>query len=251
MKRPVITRWLGSLALAVSVGLLLAPLPLAAQQSAANSNNTAAKPWKVRVKQSGTYFLTVHATDAPLSQIAADLSQRMKTPVVLSRVMAKQNVTVDFKDMPLESALQLLAPNPYVHYELRGGAPPICREIFLNAYNEPIPVPKLDNRNVSFVITGDTESIDSKDDPLRVSYVNQRLSVNVKKQSLTAVLDRIASALGVNFSMKQDTNDTVDLDFKETPLEDAISYFPPSVHLHVRKDIQRINVVPLLLEFAN
>ena len=86
---------------------------------------------------------------------------------------------------------------------------------------------------------------------MRVSYVNQRLSVNVKKQSLTAVLDRVAAALGVNFSMKQDTNDTVDLDFKETPLEDAISYFPPSVHLHVRKDIQRTSVVPLLLEFAN
>lgn len=219
-----------------------------AQQPAANNSKAA---WRVRVKQNGGYFITVRAKEVPLTEIAADLSRRMKAPVVLSRVMEKQKVTVDFKDTPLESALQLLAPNPYVHYELQGGAPPICREIFLNAYNEPIPVPKLNNRNVSFVITGDTESGDSKDDPLRVSYVNQRLSVNVKKQSLTAVLDRIASAMGINFSMKQDTNDLVDLDFKETPLEDAISYFPPSVHLHVRKDIQRITVVPLLLEFAN
>ncbi|HEV7744480.1 MAG TPA: hypothetical protein VGO56_05765 [Pyrinomonadaceae bacterium] len=219
-----------------------------AQQPGANNGKTA---WRVRVKQNGGYFITVQAKEVLLTEIAADLSRRMEAPVVLSRVMAKQKVTVDFKDMPLESALQLLAPNPYVHYELQGGAPPICREIFLNAYNEPTPVAKLENKNISFVLTGDTESADSKDDPLRVSYVNQRLSVNVKKQSLTAVLDRIASALGVNFSMKQDTNDTVDLDFKETPLEDAISYFPPSVHLHVRKDIQRISVVPLLLEFAN
>ena len=232
-------------------GILLATAATAvafAQQPSANSSKAA---WRVRVKLDGGYFITVRAKEVPLTEIAADLSRRIKAPVLLSRVMEKQKITVDFKDMPLESALQLLAPNPYVHYELQGGAPPICREIFLNAYNEPIPVPKLNNRNVSFVITGDTESADSKDDPLRVSYVNQRLSVNVKKQSLTAVLDRIAAALGVNFSMKQDSNDTVDLDFKETPLEDAISYFPPSVHLHVRKDIQRINVVPLLLEFAN
>jgi type II secretory pathway component GspD/PulD (secretin) len=225
-----------------TTGVALAQQPVASNSKAA---------WRVRVKQNGGYFITVRAKEVLLTEIAADLSRRIKAPVVLSRVMEKQKVTVDFKDMPLESALQLLAPNPYVHYELQGGTPPICREIFLNAYNEAIPVPKIENRNISFVITGDTESADSKDDPLRVSYVNQRLSVNVKKQSLTAVLDRIASALGVNFSMKQDTNETVDLDFKETPLEDAISYFPPSVHLHVRKDIQRINVVPLLLEFAN
>ena len=66
-----------------------------------------------------------------------------------------------------------------------------------------------------------------------------------------AVLDRIATVLGVNLVMKQDTNDTVDLDFKEASLEDAISYFPPSVHVHVRKDIQRISTVPLLVELAN
>ena len=73
----------------------------------------------------------------------------------------------------------------------------------------------------------------------------------VKKQSLAAVLDRLASVLGVNLTMKQDTNDTVDLDFKEASLEDAIGYFPPSVHLHVRKDIQHSTTMPLLIEFAN
>jgi hypothetical protein len=98
---------------------------------------------------------------------------------------------------------------------------------------------------------GDTESLDSKDDPLQVDYRNGRLTVKVQKQSLAAVLDRIATVLSVNLIMKQETNDTVDLDFKEVSLEDAISYFPPSVHLHVRKDIQRATTVPLLVEFAN
>ena len=114
-----------------------------AQQPAASNSKAA---WRVRVKQNGGYFISVRAKEVPLTEIAADLSRRIKAPVVLSRVMEKQKVTVDFKDMPLESALQSLAPNPYVHYELQGGAPPICREIFLNAYNEPIPVPKLRRR---------------------------------------------------------------------------------------------------------
>ena len=141
-----------------------------------------------------------------------------------------------------------MAPLPYVHYELQGGSEPVCREIFLNAYNEPVPAPKLENRNISFIMQGDTESSgDNKDDPLHVNYTNGRLSVSVKKQSLTAVLDRITSEMGVGFSMKQDTNDTIDLDFKD---EGAMSYFPPSVHLHVRKDIQRLSTEPLLLEFA-
>jgi len=65
------------------------------------------------------------------------------------------------------------------------------------------------------------------------------------------VLDRIAMMLGVNFTMKEDSTETIDLNFKDLVLEDAMSYFPPSVHLHVRKDLQRLSSAPLLVEFAN
>ena len=226
----------------------------ATQQTGATSKaapNNKAGAFRVRVKQNGAYFVSIRAKAAPLTEVAAELSRRLKAPVVLSRVMEKQKVTLEFEDLPLESALQLIAPLPYVHYELQGGASPICREVFLNAYNEPAPVPKLENRNISFVMQGDTESMDPKENPLKVDYKNGRLTVKVKQQSLAAVLDRIANVLGVNLIMKQDTNDTVDLDFKEASLENAVSYFPPSVHLHVRKDIQRGSTVPLLVEFAN
>jgi type II secretory pathway component GspD/PulD (secretin) len=228
----------------------LAASGVAAQQPAAKSK-AATGTFRVRVKQNGAYFVSVRAKAVPLSEIAAELSRRLKAPVVLSRVMDKQKVTLEFEDLPLETALQLMAPLPYVHYELQGGSDPVCREIFLNAYNEPAPVPKLENHNISFVMQGDTESLDPKEDPLHVDYKNGRLTVKVKKQSLAAVLDRIATVLGVNLIMKKDTDDTVDLDFKEASLEDAVSYFPPSVHVHVRKDIQRVNTVPLLVEFAN
>jgi len=240
--------WLTCAALLIALAAM--QTGLAAQQSAVTSK-AGAPAFRVRVKQNGAYFVSVRARAVPLTEIAAELSRRLKAPVVLSRVMAKQKVTLEFQDLPLETALQLMAPLPYVHYELQGGSDPICREIFLNGYNEPVPVPKIENRNVSFDIQANTESTgDNEDDPLHVNYINGRLSVSVKKQSLTAVLDRIASEIGVNFSMKQDTNDTIDLDFKDMSLEDAMSYFPPSVHLHVRKDIQRLSTVPLLLEFA-
>jgi hypothetical protein len=221
---------------------------LFAQESKSAVKAVPAVTWQVQLKENGAYFLTVNAKEVPLTQIAAELSRQLKAPVTLSRVMKNQKVTINVEGLPLETVLQMMAPLPHIHYELRGSATPICREVFLSAYNEVTPVPKLANKNLSFVFEGDTESL-GNEDPLRVSYANGRLSVSVKKQSLTAVLDRIASQLGVGFSMKQDTTDTIDLDFKDVSLEDAMSYFPPSVHLHVRKDIQRFTTVPLLLEF--
>jgi type II secretory pathway component GspD/PulD (secretin) len=242
---------LGFVVVLIGLSAVVATAQQARAGEAPAKGYVAAGAWRVRVKQEGTFFLTVRAHEAPLNQIAAELSRQLKTPFVLSRVMQKQLVTLDFQDVPLESALQTMAPLPYVHYELRGNSTPICREIFLNAYNEPVPTPKLENKTVSFIMQGDTESNgDSKEDPLYVSYRNQRLSVKVKKQSLTAVLDRIAQQLGVNLSMNQDSNELVDLEIKEMSLEEAISYFPPTVHLHVRKDLHRLSVLPLLVEFV-
>jgi hypothetical protein len=235
---------------AVLIGLAAMPSGVAGQQPA-SAQAGAAKTWRVRVKQNGAYFVTVRAKAIPLTQIAEELSRQLKAPVVLSRVMAKQQVTLDFENLPLETALLMIAPLPFVHYELQGGSSPICREVFLNAYNEPVPAAKLENRSVSFIMQGDTETIGDKEaDPLRVNYRNGLLSITVNKQSLTAVLDRVATEMGVGFTMKQDTDDLVDLNFKEASLEDALSYFPPSVHVHVRKDIQRATTVPLLVEFA-
>jgi hypothetical protein len=174
----------------------------------------AAKTFKVRVKQNGINFVTVRAKEVPLKQIAAELSRRIKAPVVLSPVMAKQVVTLEFDDLPLEAALQLMAPLPSVHYELQGGTTPVCREIFLNAYNESPPFPAFDGKNIMFVVEGDTESTDGQDDSLRVSYNKGRLSVKAKKQSLPEVLNRIAIVLGINFQMTQDTDATIDVEFK-------------------------------------
>jgi hypothetical protein len=231
---------------AVLVGLVAIPTCVAAQQQATKS--VPKRTWRIQVKQEGVYFLTVRARETPLTEIAKELSRQLKAPIVLSKVMEKQQVTLDFKDLPLEMALQMMAPVPYVHYELQANTPPVCREIFLNAYNEPAPLPKFVNKHISFVMEGDTES--GVNENLHISYHNGQLSVFARHQSLTAVLDQIAATIGVNFSMGPDTDETIDLNFKDVTLENVVSYFPASVHLHVRKDIQRLNTVPLLVEFV-
>src|SRR6185437_7744198 len=135
-------KWLSCVALLISLAAM--QTGLAAQQPAPTPN-AATAAFRVRVKRNGAYFVSVRARAVPLKEIAAELSRRLKAPIILSRVMAKQKVTVDFQDLPLETALLLMAPLPYVHYELQGGSSsPICREVFLNAYNEPVPTPKLE-----------------------------------------------------------------------------------------------------------
>lgn len=234
---------------AVLVALAAIPLCVSAQQQPKKS--VPEKTWRIQIKQEGVYFLSVRANQTPLTEIAGELSRRLKAPIVLSKVMEKQQVTLDFEDFPLEMALQMMAPAPYVHYELRGNSTPVCREIFLNAYNERPPLPNFEKKNMSFIMEGYTDPPENgKDDALRVSYRNGLLSVTAKHQSLTTVLDRIATAIGVSFSMGPDTDETIDLNFKEVGLENAMAYFPASVRLHVRKDIQRQGTVPLLVEFV-
>jgi len=246
-RQGIIRSGLLGIILALAVGAAAQDAPVKRDQPA-----TPAPAWRLQLKNDvAGYFVTARGKDAPLKELAAELSRQLKAPVVLSRVMEKQKVTLDFEDLPLESALQIMAPLPYIHYELRGGTTPICREVFLNAYNEPVPVPKVDNKSASFVFQGNTESTtDNKDDPLRVSYSKERLSVTAKKQALIAVLDRIASEMGVNFNMKKDADDTIDLDFKDLTLEEAVALFPPEVHMHVRKDLQNASTLPLLVEFV-
>src|ERR1044072_4123239 len=94
---------------AVLVGL--AGIQVTAQETRAGeapANGDVAKgTWRVRVNKEAPFFLTVRANEAPLTQIAAELSRQLKAPIVLSRVMQKQPVTLDFQDTPLESALQM------------------------------------------------------------------------------------------------------------------------------------------------
>lgn len=236
--------------LGTAVLVVLAALPISAVAQKPPNKNVPERTWRVQIKQEGVYFLTLRANETPLTELATELSRQLKAPITLSRVMEKQKVTLDFEDVPLETALQLMAPAPYIHYELQGHSTAVCREIFLNAYNEPPPHPKF-RKPLSFVMEGDTEATgNGLDDPLRVLYSGGQLSVFAKRQSLTIVLDRIAGMIGVNFSMGQDTDETIDLNFKEVSLENVMSYFPASARLHVQKDIQRRSLVPLLVEFV-
>jgi hypothetical protein len=67
---------------AVLVGL--AAIQIAAQETRAGeapaTGDVAKGTWRVRVKRESTFFLTVRANEAPLTQIAAELSRLLKAP---------------------------------------------------------------------------------------------------------------------------------------------------------------------------
>ena len=242
-------------------GLALAQLStVLAQQPSPTSNPVrasapAADRLLVRIDSEAPYFITLRANDLPLTEVAAELARRLKVPVILSKVMQRQRVSADFEAVPLETALRMLAPFPYVHYELRGGGQAKCLGVYLNAYNEPVPRPKLEKKSVAFMIQGNTESTDTADTnapdaPLRILYDKNRLTVIARKQPLSLVLDRLATELGVNLVMPQPSDETVDLDFKELPLQEAIGRFPSSVSMQVTSDVQRAFMAPLLIELV-
>lgn len=242
--------------------LALAQLSTAlAQQPAATSNPVKAsapapdRGLLVRIDSEAPYFITLRAKDLPLTEVAAELSRQLKVPVILSKVMQRQRVSTDFEAVPLETALRMLAPFPYVHYELRGGGAPKCLGVYLNAYNEPPPQPKVASKSMAFIIQGNTESTgaadtNAPDNPLRILYDKNRLTVIARKQPLSTVLDRLATELGISLVMPQVSDEIVDLDFKELPLDEAIRRFPSSVRMQVTSDVQHILMMPLLIELV-
>jgi hypothetical protein len=79
----------------------------------------AVKPsFTLRVTTDGIIGLSLKSEDVKLSEIAAELSRKLKIPVVLSTIMQKQRVTTNFSDLVLEPALQMLAPQVYIDYEI-------------------------------------------------------------------------------------------------------------------------------------
>ena len=62
-------------------------------------------------------------------------------PVVLSPLLAKQKVTLDFAGLNLEATLRMLAPQGYVDYEAggEGGYEPKPLALYLQGANERPP----------------------------------------------------------------------------------------------------------------
>lgn len=86
-----------------------------------------------------------------------------------------------------------------------------------------------------------------KEQPLKVTYERNALTVKAKQQPLSVVLYKIANELGIPFELKGDSGEVVDLDINKLPLEDAVVRMSPHVRLYVRVDLRQLERRPFLM----
>ena len=216
-------------------------------------------PWSLKVSRKAPASITLSAKNGSLSEIAAEIGKRLKVPVILTPLMQKQRLTQEIEALPLEGALRLLAPQVYIDYELSGDAvaTPKVIGIYLQGMNEPPPTESVGMKGDSeaLLIEGNTEDgLDvvasdkaQEKQPLRVTVEKNQISVQARKQPLTAVLYEIASKVDIPFEMKYESTELVDVDFNNFTMEQAVRTISPNIRLYQRTNLTNYEVRPLRL----
>jgi hypothetical protein len=209
---------------------------------------TKARPeFSLRVSTKNLLTFSLEAEKAPLANIAAELSKKLKVPVLLGHTAKYLAVTTSFKRITLEPAMQMLAPHVYIDYEVNPapGAQPRPIGIYLNSYDDPEPAINavVTSKSEAILIEGHTEegteaAPAEKEEPTKISFEQNYLSVTAKRQPLSVVLYNIAYELRIPFELKWESTDVVDVDIERLPLEEAMSRLSPHVRLYVRANLQ-------------
>ena len=198
-----------------------------------------------------------------MADVAQDLSKKLKTPIFLGPERQNELLTVEFSELTLEPALQLLSPTVYVDYEIDTGSgePPKPLGIFFYDANqgEPPGNAVVTGSTQSMLIEGNTEdglpqeSDEAKKDeepPLRIVYENNLLSVKAKQQPLSLVLLKIGEKLGIPVDIQIQNNSIVDTEISKLPVEDVVRQLSPHIRLFVRADLTRAEKRALRLVLA-
>jgi len=189
-----------------------------------------------------------------MSEVAQELSKQLKVPVFLGPERQNELVTIEFSELTLEPALQLMSPTVYVDYEIEtgSGAPPKALGIyFFDAEQGEPPVTAVVNGSTqSMLIEGNTEDgVEPETDeakkkleeqPLRVEFKDNLLSVKAKKQPLALVLLKIGEELGIPIDIQeQNVGTVVDAEISKLPVEDVVRQLSPHIRLYLRADLTR------------
>jgi hypothetical protein len=208
--------------------------------------------------------LSLKAEKAKMAEVAQALSEKLKIPVFLGPERQQETISIEFSELILEPALQLMSPTVYVDYELDTGSmnPPKPLGIFFFDANqgEPPITAVVTGANQSMLIEGNTEdgvepSTDEEkkkleEQPLRVRYESALLTVKAKQQPLPVVLLKIGEELGVPVDIQNERLDPIDADISKLPIEDVMRQLSPHIKLYYRADLTRGNKRALRMVLA-
>lgn len=213
-------------------------------------------PFTLRITDDQIIGISLKAKDVKLKEITTEISRRLKIPVFVTPIMERYVVTTNFTDLVLEPAMQMLAPQVYIDYEIDSTPGKIARPvgIYLQGYNERPPAENAVVRSTSdvMIIEGNTEegtdsSPEEKEQELKVSYEKGNLTVKAKKEPLVVVLYGIANELGVPLEVRNEVTDLVTVNIVKSPVESALQELGPNIRLYVRADLQIQERRPLRL----
>jgi hypothetical protein len=219
--------------------------------------------WRVRVSPEPPFAVTLEAENAPLAEVAAELSRQLKVPVTVGPALARRLVTLEVEGFTPEAAARALAPQPFAAYLLSGdpAQPPACLGIFLNAASDPPPAADglVRGRSELVMFGGDTEdgagpsagqAADAADRLPSVRFEEGTLAVRARRQPLMVVLYLVAEKLGVPFEALEETDELVDAEFSTSSLEYALRSLSPAATLYVTKNLVTQETTPVRLVLA-
>ena len=230
----------------------------------ADAKTGAKLPYVLKTKTRPILNISLKAEKAKMSEVAQELSKQLKIPVFLGPERQNERVTIEFNELMLEPALQLMSPTVYVDYEIDtgSGAPPKPLGIYFFDANqgEPPLAAVVNGSNQSLLVEGNTEDgvepeteeqkKKLEEQPLRIAFRDNLLSVRAKKQPLALVLLKIGEELGIPVDIQDQNVTVVDADVSKLPVEDVVRQLSPHIRLYVRADLTRAERRALRLVLA-
>ena len=268
MKRTVLSHYatgsiLAALVCLASFTTVIAQKPATPPADAKKEAKPAKLPFELSVKTRPILNISLKAEKAKMAEVAQELSKRLKTPIFLGPERQNELLTIEFSELTLEPALQLMSPTVYVDYEIdTGSATPKPLGIYFFDANqgEPPLTAVISNSTQSMLIEGNTEDgVEPADDeakkkleeqPLRITFHDNLLSVKAVKQPLTLVLLKIGEQIGIPVDIQQPSEHVIDTQISKLPIEDVVRQLSPNIRLFLRADLTRAERRALRLVLA-
>jgi hypothetical protein len=227
--------------------------PETVEKPQAKESKPAAKPgFAINVKTRPILSISLKAEKAKMSEVAQELSKKLKIPVFLGPQRQNDLISIEFSDLTLEPALQLMSPTVYLDYEVDTGSSstkPLGIFFFDLNQGEPPVTAVIAGSTQSLLIEGNTEdgvapeTAEEKqkleEQPLRVTYKDNHLTLKAKKQPLPLVLLKIGEELGIPVDIQTENGSIVDAEISKLPVEDVVRQLSPNIRLFMRADLTR------------